>query len=497
LDETTPVDEIRHAAATGAAWSLFQSWGARLVSTATFFVLARNLDPKDFGVVALAVIFIDLGQMLIKRGFSASIVQRQDLIDEDLDSAFWFSVALGVVMMAAFVLAAGPIADAFDEPQLAPVLRLLSLNYVLGALSVVPQSVLQRQMKFRSLALRRLVTVVVSGIVGVVLALAGADVWSLVAMALVESVVAAVVLWSVSEWRPRMRVSRSRLRGMRRFAASVIAIDLLRFVAVRGEGFLIAATVSSLALGFYSVATRFLLLLNEVLTSTIGSVTFPVFSRLQDDPERRERALLSVVRMTSLAVFPAFAGLAVLAPEIIHTTLGARWDPAVLLTQLLALHGLRYGISFFISNVVLSTGNAGLELRLTIVGVCVKSIALAIGLQWGVVGMTWAVVISSWAGMPLGLWALRRTTGIRSRDYLRQLVGPALAALAMIAVVTAVRPLFDGIGDTAVLVGCTLIGGATYVATIGIVAPRLFAEVRDILGDIRRRPAKVTSTVPS
>jgi O-antigen/teichoic acid export membrane protein len=489
----SPHEEMRGAAIRGAIWSLIQSWGGRLVSTAAFVVLARTLGPRDFGVIALAVIFIDLGQMLINRGFGASIIQREDVTDADLDSAFWFSVIAGMVLALVGVASAGLLADAFDEPRLAAVLRVLALNWVFGALSSVPQSVLQRRLQFRSLALRRLVAVTVSGAIGVALAIAGAGVWSLVVMSLVQSGVGVIVLWSVTSWQPRLRISLARLRAMRRFAASVVAIDLVRFFAIRGEGFVIGAAVGPFALGYYSVATRFLALLNEVFTSTIGSVTFPVFSRLQDDHARRQRALFIVARMCAAAAFPVFSGLIVLAPEFIGMAFGPRWGPSVILTQLLALHGLRYSITYFISNAVLSTGNSGLELRLTIVGLAVKAVALAIGVQWGVNGVAWAVVATSYITLPMALWALRRTTGITAGSYIRNVANPALAALAMVAVVAGVRWLVDGLGDASTFAVCAPIGAIAYVSALAVVAPHLFGELRALVADIGRRRGRAGS----
>ncbi|MGH9135882.1 MAG: lipopolysaccharide biosynthesis protein [Acidimicrobiales bacterium] len=491
---TAQPDGIRRAAVSGVAWSLVQSWGGRIASTAAFVALARTLDPDDFGVIALAVIFIDLGQMLINRGFGASIIQREELTDEDLDSAFWFSVAAGAALAVVCVATAGLLADAFDEPPLASVLRVLALNWVFGALSSVPQSVLQRELRFRSLALRRLLAVCVSGAVGVTLAVAGAGVWSLVVMALVQSGVGVIVLWSVSSWRPRWRLSVARLRAMRRFAAGVVGIDFVRFFSVRGEAFLVGAAVGPIPLGYYAVATRFLQLLNEVFTSTVGTVAFPVFSRLQDDDARRRRALFSVVRMCALAAFPAFCGLAVLAPEFIATVLGSRWAPSVILSQLLALTGLRHSISYFIANVVLSTGNAPLALQIQIVGVVVKAVALAIGVQWGVEGVAWAVLISSYATFPVALWSLRRTTGIAPRDYLVNVSRPALAAATMVVAVVGVRALVNGLGDAATLVVGTVIGAITYVATLAVVAPSLFRELRGFLADAGRRRARVPAS---
>jgi PST family polysaccharide transporter len=328
----------------------------------------------------------------------------------------------------------------------------------------------------------------------VALAVNGAGVWSLVVMALTQSGVGVIVLWSVSSWRPRFRLSLTSLRRMRRFAAGVVGIDLIRFFGLRGESLLVGAALGPVQLAYYAVGTRFLVLLNEIFTATIGSVTFPVFSRLQADTERRQRALFSVVRMCALAAFPAFCGLAVLAPEFIQTVLGPRWTPSVVLTQLLALYGLRFAVTYFIANVVLSTGAAGLELRLTVIGIAIKAIAVAIGVQWGVEGVAWAVVASSYATLPMSLWALHRTTGVTPREYLRNVSRPACAALTMVVAVIAVRRLFDGLSDQATLVVCAAIGTITYVVTLAVVAPDLLRELRAFVGDLGRRGGQSAGT---
>jgi PST family polysaccharide transporter len=487
-DPITPDDGLRRAAVAGAGWSLVQAWGGRLISTVAFFVLARLLVPDEFGVVALAVIVIELGQMIMNRGFGAVIVQREDLSDDDVDAAFWFSLSMGVAMAVVVSLLAGPLAAALDEPDFAPVLRVLTLSWVLAAFWSIPQNLLQRELRFKSLAARRLIAVTIGGIVAVTLAVAGAGVWSLVALSLVQSVISIAVLWSISPWRPRWRLSRASLRSMRGFAVRMVAIDVIRFFAIRGEGLVIGFAIGPLALGYYAVAQRFLTLMREVFTASIGRVAFPVFARLQGDDERRIRALRAVVRMSSLAAFPAFCGLAVLAPQIVDALLGPKWQPSVVLIQILALHGLRVAITYFVTGVVTSTGNAALELRVLLVGVAVKAVALAIGIQFGVLGVAWAVVAASYATLPLTFYALRRSTGLTAASYLRQTLAPAIAAAVMGAAVLGLREFLDGRAPSIVILVAGIgLGITVYSVAISLLAPGVMRELRSIVADLRGR----------
>ncbi len=487
-DATTPTGDLRQAAVRGAGWSLASAWGGRIVSTATFFLLARLLAPDEFGIVALATLVIELGQRLMNRGFGAAIVQRKEVTRDDLDAAFWFSLGVGSLLTAISWASADLVADLVGEPTFAPVLRVLSINWMLSAFWVVPQNVLQRELRFAGLTVRRLLSVTISGAVAVGLALAGAGVWSLVAMSLVQSVVSIVVLWTVSSWRPSRRFSRASLVSMRGYASRIVAIEFVGFFAVRGEGLLVGVVLGPASLGFYAVAQRFVIFLNEVFTASIGRVAFPVFSRLQNQSERRLRALRSVIRLTSLLAFPAFAGLAVLAPELVAVLLGPTWEPSVILIQLLAIHGLRSALSYFVSSVIVSTGDAALQLRVMLIGVCVKAIALLIGIQYGATGVAWAVVISSYLTLPLTFWALRRATGLTARSYLRQTLEPALASAAMVGAVLAFKWVVGGeLTDLSVLVLGSMVGVVTYGLTIALIRPRLLSEIRDVLRDLGGR----------
>ncbi len=490
---------LRGAALRGAGWSLLQAWGGRLISTAVFFLLARLLVPADFGVVALATIFVELGQLVMNRGFGASIVQRDELSDEDLDAVFWFSLGIGVVLSAVSWSTAGLLAGALGEPDFAPVFRVLSLNWILAAFWSVPQNVLQRELRFASLAARRLLAVSVGGAVALALALAGAGVWSLVAMSTVQSLVSIVVLWSASPWRPSRRFSWQSIRSMRGFAARVVATDLTQFFTVRGEGLLIGAALGPVPLGYYAVAQRFVTLLRELFGSSIGNVAFPVFSRLQHDRERRSRALGTAVRLTAMAAFPAFVGMAVVAPEVVEVLLGPTWEPSVILVQLLCLAGLRSAMTQFVPGAVVSTGDAALQLRTTLIGVTVKIACVVVGLQFGVDGVAVAVVVSSYVTLPITFYALRKATDLTAASFLRQTVRPAVAAAVMALAITACRLALDGrLPAVGILALCTVVGAVAYVGALAVVGPAQLAEARDTLRQLRsRRPASGRRTTPA
>src|SRR5688572_7347173 len=178
---------LRQKAAKGIFWSVIQKWGRAAISILTFVVLSRLLAPEAFGLVALATVFTVFMELFLDQGFGAAIVQRSELEPEHLDTAFWINIVTGILMTIGLIAASGFIASIFEEPRLAPVLRWLSIIFILSSLSSTQISILQRKLAFKSLATRSLVATAVGGVVGMTMAFAGFGVWSLVGQDLVTT----------------------------------------------------------------------------------------------------------------------------------------------------------------------------------------------------------------------------------------------------------------------------------------------------------------------
>lgn len=482
---------LRSSATSASLWALVETWGNRVISTAVFLVLARLLRPAEFGVVALAVIFIELGNRIVNTGFGSAIVQRRQVDRAHLDTAFCVSLGGGVLLMLIAVSTAGAIGGLFDTPRLVPVLQVLSLRYLIDGLSNVQQSILQRDLRFRSFAMRRLVATSAGGVAGLTLAVTGAGVWSLVAQNLVQGTVGVVTLWAISDWRPRLKVSRAHFHDMFGFGSNVVGIELLRFASTRGEKLLIGAVITPAALGYYTVAQRFPDILAEGFNRSISRVAFPVFSRLQDDGARQVRALHAAARLATAVSAPAFVTLAVMAPEVVRVLIGGKWEPSIVLVQLLAIQGLLRSQLSFSGSVVMASGHASLMLGRTVAETALKLAAVAIAVPHGITAVGIAVVVSSYATAPLTLWVLRRASGADVWSYLRQVGTPVGIAVVtgsvMVAVKVALAAAADA-GPVVLLVVGLVTGGTVYLTLLRVLAPELLADGRTaVLRVIRRK----------
>ena len=479
---------LRQDAARGGLWAAVGNWGFQLSTLVIFVLLSRHLDAEDFGLVALAIVFTGLVKILGEQGLVDAIVQRPDLDDVHLDTAFWASVGLGGIFAAALAAASGFIAELLNEPDLGPVLATLSIVLFISTFSAVQRAILQRKLAISSLTLRRLSAVTVGGIAGVVAAIAGLGVWSLVIQSLVAEVVGAIALWTVSDWRPGLHFSRSRFNQLLGFGISVVGFRILRFVRLRSDNLLIGAFLGAAALGFYSVAYRLLRLVINMTTSVVGMVAFPVFSRIQTEPERIKSAYYKAIGLTTLIVLPAFVGLAALAPEVTRLVFGDKWSESVPVMRVLALAGMLESVNFVNGVVMKSLGKPSWRLAIVTVEAAVSIVAFAIALQWGIVAVAGAVVVVGYLMAPVSFAATNKLIGLELRRWIESVVIPLGASIAMLLMIFGLKPLVADMVLGAQVALLAAIGGIGYIGSLWIFGRTVAKEAIEMARlAIRRR----------
>lgn len=484
---------LRQQALKGLLWSALEKWGGKFFALLVFLMLARLLEPADFGLVALAGVFISLVQVLVQQGFAAAIIQRDDLQGIHLNTAFWINFGTGLLMMVVSLVAAQPIAHLLREPALEPVIRMLSPVFFLASLNSVQAAILQRDLAFQALAIRTLIANVVGGIVGVGMAFSGFGVWSLVGQQLAGKTTEVIVLWQASPWRPGFRVSMEHFKELFSFSVNIVGMGLLNFVNRRSDDFLIGYFLGSVALGYYTVAYNILTTLMDVLTSVTKQVAFPVFSKLQNEPERLRRAFYTTTRYTAFISFPVLLGLAATAQEAIPVIFGSQWEPSIPVMQLLALAGMFISIVSFNNSVLMAIGKPSWGLLTMTLAAIVNIIAFSIAVRWGIVAVAAAVAIRGYVFFPLLMWIMHKLVGVSYGTYLRQFVVSFFGALVMAAAVTGLRPLVAPSVSDPVFLGLAVgVGAILYFTIVYLFAP---AELQDALGVLRSlKPTKKGSS---
>jgi teichuronic acid exporter len=457
-------------------WVALDKWGARLASLVVFGILGRLLAPADFGVIALATVYIAFLNVLVDSGFSQALVQRENLDDAHTDTAFWISLGLGVGLGLALFLGATTAGALGSDSDLVPVLQVLSLALPLTALSGVPAALLTREFGFRALAIRQLVATAVGAVVAVWLAASGAGVWALVAQALSTSAIGVLVLWRVSSWRPSRRFSRQAARDLMTFGVAVFGIEMIAVANGNVDKLLVGLFLGHAELGYYFVGSRISLILIDMFVAVVGALSLPTFSRMQDDLPRMVRALQQLTFVSAAIAFPVFALTAALAPELITLLFGSQWYPSVAIMQWLAPGAALTTIAWFDKGLFLGAGRTRVAFRLSTGDTVLGLALLAAALPFGAVAVAASRSLRRALFWPFRLRALRRWVGVETWPYMKQFGKPAVAAVMAAGVVWAWQHGAWAIqSDIAAILTLGTAGTLLYLGTLTLLAG---AEVR-------------------
>lgn len=396
-------------AVRSVAWSTLDKWGTRLISLGVILFLGRILDAADFGVLALATAYTAFVAVFVDSGFSRALVQKANIGDVDRSTAFWFSAVLSTVLAISTILVAPLLASLVDMPVLGPVLQFLAIGIFLNGLSNTPAALLEREFRFKSLAMRRTLGSLCGGVAAVTCALSGWGVWSLVTQTLVAASVSLVVLWSSSEWRPKLSFSLESLRSLTPVGFSVLGIELVSFVNSQADKLLIGAFTSAEQLGYYYMARQITTVITSLFSSVFDNISLATFSRIQADHSAVVHWFMRLTTISSFCSIPVFFLVAGSAPTLIPFILGPDWGGSIVLIQILSLLGILNSAIMFDRNVLIAVGQGGRAFKLTLGQAAMGIVLLLPAIQFGVVGIAIAVVARQYLFWPFRLMQVRRT----------------------------------------------------------------------------------------
>lgn len=458
-------NRLEPTAVRSVAWSTLDKWGTRIISLGVILFLGRILDAADFGVLALATAYTAFVAVFVDSGFSRALVQKASIGETDRSTAFWFSAALATALAILTVVGAPLLASLVDMPVLAPVLQFLAIGIFLNGLSNTPAALLEREFRFKSLAMRRTLGSLCGGVAAVSCALAGWGVWSLVTQTLVTAGVSLIVLWSSSKWRPNFRFSVKSLRALAPVGLSVLGIELVSFVNSQADKLLIGAFTSAEQLGYYYMARQITTVITSLFSSVFDNISLATFSRLQGDSSAVVSWFLRLTTISSYCSIPVFFLVAGSAPTLIPFILGPDWEGSIVLIQILSLLGILNAAIMFDRNVLIAVGEGGRAFRLTLGQAIMGLLLLIPATQFGVMGIAIAVVARQYLFWPFRLMQVRRALpSLPLPQYFRGWLVPLIIGLLACSAVFAVGIAADNY-DFSPLITLLLQGGTALLIT--------------------------------
>jgi O-antigen/teichoic acid export membrane protein len=330
------VGSLRSKAIHGLSWSFIESAGLQVVRFIIGIVLARMLLPVQFGLIGMLMIFMSVGQAFFDGGFGAALIQKRDATLVDTCSIFYFNILVGLLAAGALCLASPWIAAFYEQPILTPLARVMSLVIVINSFSLIHITIIQKQIDFKRFTKVSLIASVLSGIIGIIMAVEGFGVWSLVAQQVSGAFFQTLFLWLMNSWRPTLIFSLKSLRQMFSFGSRMLASGLLDQIFSNVYLVAIGKLFSATDLGFFTRARAFQELPSNSLSLIVGRVTFPVFSSIQDDSARLKRGLKKALTTLVLVNFPMMIGLSMVARPLVLLLLTEKWAEPFPYLRLLA-----------------------------------------------------------------------------------------------------------------------------------------------------------------
>ena len=328
-------ESIKNKAIRGVAWSAVEKFARQGLMVFFSILIARQLSPADYGLVAMLTIFLVVAQIFVDSGFVEALIQKRDRTEVDFSTTFWFNIGVAAAIYGVLFLLSPLIAGFYGEPLLEELTVWMGLIFVINSFRTVQQAKLNIAMDFHRQAWISLVAISVSGGTGVWMAYRGFGVWTLVWQALLQNLLNVALLWVSAGWMPSLVFSRRSFRYFFKFGSKILITRVLHTLYMNGSYLLVGKLYSPALTGLYSQAVQMTSLLPNSIDETLSRVAYPIECELQNDNEALRHTFYRFVRLNAFIVFPLMTGLAALAEPLVRLLLMEKWLDVVPLIQIL------------------------------------------------------------------------------------------------------------------------------------------------------------------
>lgn len=472
-------------AARGAVITLAGQGSRVAIQLVALAVLARILTPKDYGLFALIIVVVGIGEIFRDFGLSTAAIQASELSDSQRDNLFWWNAALGLLLSGVVFAAADGIAALFGQPLLAPIARVLSITFLINGLAAQYRAGLNRELRFLALSVADVVAQVIATAIGIACAVSGLGYWTLVVQQITQVSVVLVAMVLMARWipgRPRRGID---LSAFLRFGWNLMATEILSYATNNLDTLTIGFRFGPVQLGQYNRAFQLVMSPLSQVRSPATTVALPILTRLKDDPVRaaqyirRSQVALGYTIVAALAIGAGAAG------PLIEVFLGSRWTSVSPIFALLCIAGSCQILAFVGYWVYLARGMAADLFRYSLISFVVQLVCIVGGSTFGVVGVATGFTVSAMIEWPLSLWWLSSRTDYPGRDLmhgagriLSACVPAGLAAFGIARLTLGVPPVLS-------LIACLVTGGGIYAAVVSSISS-LRSDAATVVMFVRR-----------
>jgi len=365
--------------------------------------LARLLEPSDFGLIAMITVVISLAYVFTDIGLGAALIQRRRVHPVHYSSVFYFNFFAGLLLTLITYFSAPLISEFYNNEQLLPLIEVMSISFLLSALSSVQTTLLRRKLNYALIVKLNLISALISGVIGISLAIWGAGVWSLVAQILSAGIMYNILIWSSTQWKPSLDFSWKALTQLWGFGFRMFLSGMLNAIFVKIDFLIIGKLFPPATLGYFQRAKSLNGMVAQYAGGSLMSVLFPVLSKVQNDLPRFQNIIVKALGIICFVVFLLLGGLYIISEELIVLLFSSKWLPSAEIFKILVLSGFSYPVSVLLVNILSTRGNSKAYLRLEIYKKLIASVSFVILYFWGINAFLYALLVQAMIAVSLNI----------------------------------------------------------------------------------------------
>lgn len=412
-------------------WNAIERFSSQGIQFVLTIMIARVLSPGDYGLVAMIGIFMSVAQTIVDSGFSSALIQKEDRTEADYSTMFYSNIAASVVLYL-FLFASAPwIADFYNQPALAKIVRVFGLWLILNSFGAIQATRLTIALDFKKLAFATLLSVVIGGSVGILMAYHGYGVWTLVFQTMLANFTWVITLCVLTKWFPQWCFSWSSFRILFSFGVKLLLSNLLHTLYSNMYSLVIGKFFNASILGFFNRAYTLGQFPVQNFGNIVQKVLYPVQCRYQNDELKFNKIFILYLRMSSFILFPLMIGLTVLATPTISLLLGNKWLPAVPFLQIISISIMWFPIMQANVLVLDAKGRTDYHLQSEVIKKVIAVLILCFTIPLGIYWVCWGMLIYSWIDILIVIMYSRRLTDVGYKKQFEILFPTLFLSLCM------------------------------------------------------------------
>ncbi|WP_435254327.1 lipopolysaccharide biosynthesis protein [Tenacibaculum sp. A30] len=444
-------------------------------------ILARLLTPEDFGVIGLLVVFTALSQVITDSGFSQALIRKEEVTQEEYSSIFFLNIFLGCLLYSLLFIGAPFIADFYNYPKLSNISRIVFLIIIVNSFGVVLNAIIVREINFKVLAKRTILSNLLSGIIGVFFAYKGFGVWSLVIQLVLSAFFKIILLWQFTNWRPSLYFKLSPIKEMFSFSFYIMLSKALDVLASNLQILLIGKFYSKKDLGYYTQAYTLESMPATTITTVVKNVTYPSISKIKDDINQVKNAYRKVITISCFVVFPLMAILMLTGDLIIPLLLSNKWEPSIQYFKPLCLIGAVFPLYSIGMNLFMVTGNTKKLFKVSMTKRVITILFIVISVSYGIYALVWGQIVAAIINSIITMYYSGKEINYTFKEQLKDISKIFLVSLTMFLSILLAKKYILIVNDFYVLVSSSLIGLIVYVLLSKLFKIEAFVNVMSIL----------------